>query len=649
MRLGLQAKYAGSIFALIGFVALLLSAALLFHFRNVMTDVSEASVGAIADLAQRQLENHGLEFAQQLADTLTVPFYYYRTQQLYELLHRARLHHSVDYATLVDAQGRLIQDGISRESSDFGRQLPHPMVRRLSESPGPVVLMEGGMLHIAVPVSYNNRRLGGLLIGYSTDMLNQRLDTLRQRLQTLRQNSLTEEVAGVAVLVAVLLLLGTLLAIRLAKHLSRPIRALALDAERLGQGGSGHFALDRSDELGDLANSLARMQDNLQRSMVSNRYLEDIVNSLHDVLLVTGPEGRIRLANQAAWRMFGYHPDELSGRPVELLVAGPPECRGLADWHNRDNVGVHGRECWFRGRNGDKIAVSVAVSRLPETGNTPPGMVFSVQGISERRAMEDELRRYRENLEQLVAERTRELSALNRELESFSYSVSHDLRTPLRALNGFSQALIEDYGGQLDETAKGYLDRIRASSERMSHMIDGLLTLSRVTRSDLNRETVDLSNMAAEILREMAEAEPRRNAAFDIRPGILVQGDSALLRVLMQNLLNNAWKFTGGRKETRIEFGRRTEGGESVLFVRDNGAGFDPADADKLFQPFQRLHRDEQYEGTGIGLATVQRIVSRHGGRIWAEGEPDKGATISFVLPPVGPHARAPVPLNPPV
>lgn len=225
-----------------------------------------------------------------------------------------------------------------------------------------------------------------------------------------------------------------------------------------------------------------------------------------------------------------------------------------------------------------------------------------------------------------------ELRAVNEGLEAFSYSVSHDLRAPLRAMDGFSRALMEDYAEQLDEEARGYLRRVRGASMRMGELIDDLLKLSRVTRADFNRERVDLDAMARSIGNDLISRHPDRRIALEIAPDMNVRADARLVRVLLDNLLGNAVKFTANREQAIIEVGVSRDGDEEVYFVRDNGTGFDMAYVDKLFTPFQRLHSESEFPGTGIGLATVQRVVQRHGGRAWAEGAPDKGATIYFTL-----------------
>ncbi len=289
----------------------------------------------------------------------------------------------------------------------------------------------------------------------------------------------------------------------------------------------------------------------------------------------------------------------------------------LANWDLRHDEKIQmGVEIFFAGQK-----YFITSDRLQILNLLLSTYEAAIQKNFELKKIEDELRRLNEQLE-----------VSNRELEAFSYSVSHDLRAPLRSIDGFSQALFEEYTGRLDDQGKDYLRRISAASQRMGQLIDDLLGLSRVTRSEMHRERVDISALVQSVSAELRRTQPERKVEFVVTPGIYADGDAHLLRIVLENLLGNAWKFTEKHRDAKIEFGVKEYGGRSAFFIRDDGAGFDMAYSEKLFGAFQRLHSPAEFPGTGIGLATVQRIIHRHGGQIWAEGKMEEGATFYFTL-----------------
>jgi signal transduction histidine kinase len=252
--------------------------------------------------------------------------------------------------------------------------------------------------------------------------------------------------------------------------------------------------------------------------------------------------------------------------------------------------------------------------------------------LSQIQSRDSELQQAHAELEQRVEERTRQLVAANRELEAFSYSVSHDLRGPLEVISGFSHILLEEYGNKIDPAARDYVTHISSATQRMAELIDDLLNLSRVSTTGMHRESVDLAAIANSIADQLRRREPARKVEFVVHDCPKIEGDARLLRIALENLLRNSWKYSSNRETARIEFGCEQRVRSLAFYVRDNGAGFDPKYADRLFKPFQRLHSMSEFPGTGIGLATVQRIIARHGGEVWAEGEVDKGATFYFTI-----------------
>lgn len=350
--------------------------------------------------------------------------------------------------------------------------------------------------------------------------------------------------------------------------------------------------------------------------------LAAIVESSGDAIVAIDLKGLVASWNGGAERLLGYAAREVVGQPVSLLLP-PGENAGdasIAEPLSREQA-MEPIEIVRRRKDGRLVELSATCSPIVHSDGALVGVSMVARDISERKRAEAELRRAREAAE-----------AANRELEAFSYSVAHDLRAPLRRIDGFNVALLEDCGAALDDTGRDYLRRAQDSVQDMRRLIDGLLELARVTRVGLRSQPVDLSELARATARHLKEIEPDRSVEFVIRDGFNEEGDRALLGAALQNLLGNAWKFTRQKRDARIEFGSDIEQGKNVYFVRDNGAGFDMRHAKRLFGAFQRLHSQDQFEGTGIGLATVQRIVQRHGGRVWAEAVVGEGACFHFTL-----------------
>jgi len=361
-----------------------------------------------------------------------------------------------------------------------------------------------------------------------------------------------------------------------------------------------------------------------------DKMLADIAEKAPAALLQVDADGIIQWANLAELELLGYARQEYVGKKASEFYADESEGLDVLARLARGDT-LRDYQTNLRARDGSLRNVQISSSADIEDGHFLRARLFT-QTMTGRRRAEDEIHRLNQELEQRVQQRTAQLEATNKEMESFSYSVSHDLRAPLRALRGFTEVLLEVHASQLDSRGQDFLRRACAASFQMERLIEDLLKLAQVSRSDLQVEEVNLSSLAGDIAAELANSDSSRTVQFVIEPECSAHGDPRLVRLALDNLLRNSWKFSGKRTDARIEFGK-TDGQEAAFFVRDNGAGFDMAYSKRLFGVFQRLHAASEFPGTGVGLATVQRIINRHGGRAWASGAVNQGATFYFTLP----------------
>jgi PAS domain S-box-containing protein len=482
-----------------------------------------------------------------------------------------------------------------------------------------------------------------------------------------------------------IVLLAAFFGVVLMFGVTRPLLRLVEGTKEIGSGNLDYKVVTTGrDEIGDLSRAFGQMVQQLKQTLVSRDELakevaerekteaellqsEEKYRSLFENSQVGMYRSRldgsaILDVNKKLCEIFGYSREEMLTNPATIRWADPKARQEMMSQLKGKGV-LTDYEINVVTKSGEIKPCLVSVKLFPKDGY----LEGSAIDITERKRAEEKLREYQEHLEELVKERTVELTkanndlsveieerklaeeqikslneqlqqrvaqleASNKELDAFSYSVSHDLRAPLRSIDGFSQILIESYGDKLTGESKDYLQRVRTASQHMGRLIDDLLRLSRVSRSEIRFETVNLSNLVKSIADELHKTQPRRRVDFVIAPDLTASGDARLLRIMLENLLDNAWKFTGSRPNARIEFGMKEYEGKQAFFISDDGAGFDMTYVDKLFQPFQRLHSLAEFPGSGIGLAIASRVINRHGGSIRATGVVDKGTTFYFTL-----------------
>jgi len=418
----------------------------------------------------------------------------------------------------------------------------------------------------------------------------------------------------VAVVLALIFLVFALfMGYRLKRQIDLPIKNLIQSTKQLAEGNlRARATIYDVDEIGLLAHAFNVMAGTLEQSTVSRGYIESILESMFNCVLVLDNKGTILTVNRLTVQTFGYSKTELIGLSMKKILHEDVE---LLDPNSNMETEAYTR-------SGRKFPVLVSVADLDEQAKMPSNLrVCVIQNISESKRLESEIK-----------ERNLALSAANQELESFSYSVSHDLRAPLRIIDGFSQALVEDAGDQLQGEAKDHLERIRAGVQRMGQLIDAVLNLSRLTRAAMTIVDLDFTSMGKTIIAELRALDPNRRVEVNIQEGMHAKGDLVLMKVTLENLIGNAWKYTSKKEVAYIEFGQTMQDGLEVYYIKDNGAGFDMNFAKKLFTPFQRLHTQSEFSGTGIGLASVKRIIHRHAGTIWVESAVGEGTTFYFTL-----------------
>ena len=483
---------------------------------------------------------------------------------------------------------------------------------------------EGGQLILFRPIVFKDRPIGTVYIRASLDELNSRLTS------------------HVLILVAILLCAVVLsfgISALLQRFISAPIVQLVDTVKSVAERRDYSLRAPSfgKDEMGQLIDGFNEMLAQIQTRDGALRDSEDLFRTMFELSGVgnyqAAPDtGRLLRVNRKLCEITGYSRDEmLAMSSKDLTHTGFIEREtALSTDLKPGPQSVSTIEERFVCKDGRSIWVSVTATMMRDASGKPLFTQAAILDVTDRVRAQEEIRALNANLERRVLDRTAQLESAIKELEAFSYSVSHDLRAPLRSIDGFSRIIEDRYGAQLDATAKEYFGRVRNATQRMGQLIDDMLMLSRVTRSEMRHDTVKLSEMAEIILSDLRARDPNRKVESSVEKDLVATGDPHLLQIVLENLLGNAWKYSSKRERAKIEFGLFGSNEERTFFVRDNGAGFDMAFVAKLFNPFSRLHTVSEFPGSGIGLAIINRIIARHGGKIWVEAAVEKGATFFF-------------------
>lgn len=478
---------------------------------------------------------------------------------------------------------------------------------------------EGGHLLFFEPVVHNNKMLGRLYLRSDLRFFYSRI-------------RIYSAIAGLIMIVS--LAVALVLSNRLQRRISDPIIALAATARTVSERRDYSVRAPKTggDELGVLTDAFNEMLTRIEQHAITSALLSAIVESSDDAIIGKDLTGKVVSWNKGAEKIFGYDAGEMVGAPIERLLAPdrPDEERRILDNAKRGETRLY--ETIRIRRDGKPVNLSLAVSPIRDAHGEIVGVSSIARDITERKRAEEQMLRLNTELERRVQVRTAELTAANQELEAFTYSVAHDLRAPLRHIDAFTRILQEDFAGAFPPEAAQLLETIRRGSENMSRLVNDLLNLAHVGRQEMKKERTSLDRIIKEVIAEMARETQGRDIDWRIARLPEIDGDPGLLKQVFANLLSNSVKYTRPRKQAVIEIGLREMNDERAVFVRDNGVGFNMKYAGKLFGVFQRLHRAEEFEGTGVGLAIVERVVKRHGGHIWAESQLDQGATFYFTL-----------------
>jgi len=640
MRLKLRAKFIVGIVGLTVVSVLAVSAVFFLHDARFLSQVVSANVKAVESSLNEKSRRESHEMARLLSAMMINPLYRMDVAAIGDLLVSVREQEDMRQVLLLGADGTVLHDGTDTLAA-YGKPLAEAVVLPQDFSPTTEQTWRDGMIQYSyTPIMIGSQRIGGVCLGRSLDEFQNEMGKLTRTLGEISDSAMANHIATTSGAFLILTLLAGLLGLFVAEHFTQPIKTLAEITHDIGEGGARvKIPFQRSDEIGELGAALQGLAERLEKTTLSKAQVESILNNMLDPLLVVGGDGRVELVNLAASQLFGVTFGELLGKPWREF--GACDCAP-----REDSSGIC--ETTLTLEAGRKVPVLMSAAIL-ENWNGSEGSVITLRDISARVAAEQALQRSHDELEDRVYERTEELhsameqlevtvhklSQSNTELERFAYIASHDLQEPLRSVVSYTQLLEKRYKGKLDEDADEYLSYVVEGGKRMSALIKDLLAYSRAQRTERVLTQVDANRVLGAARANLRDQIARSSALIESLELPVVLGDEIQLIQLFQNLLGNAIKFVAKGTTPKITITCRWEEVTKMweFSFADNGIGIDPHYNDRIFTLFQRLHRHEDYEGTGIGLALCRRIVDTHGGSIWLNSVPGKGATFFFTLP----------------
>lgn len=623
MKLKLKTKYSLVILGLVLSLALIMGVNMFFQSRSTLTEVIASGTSAMEKQLFNQVKVRARMLAEYLASNLVNALYFLDLESIQFILAPAMKQADISHIIVFDAEGRIVHDS-SGKNRIHEKALQDPVVRDSFSDHSMEMVFEAESFKVVAPIKLEEEYLGALVMTYSLTGLNRQISEMKVKLQAVEEEGFQKNLVSFLILVSVFSLLAVIAAIRVAGGLTRPIIQLSKWARKIGRGEKNvNISVDRRDEIGELAASFKKMNEDLQRTTVSKSHVDDIIQSMQNSLVVVGLEGKIEKVNRATLDLLGHTEGELIGRHARMVFHDADVFEKVIMDKLNQQEKLLNLEQTYQCADGTPVPVLFSGSSLRNPYNEIEGYVFVANDLTERINAEQKLNQY-----------AGELKRSNKELEDFAFIASHDLQEPLRKILVFGGRLKEASKNKLEEKELSYLNRMESASIRMQKFIEDLLSYARITSKAGSFQKIDLSKVVNEVVLVFELELERLNAVVEIGDLPSLEADRTQMYQLFQNLFSNALKFRKEEGTPNIKISsKKLENGQFEIQVEDNGIGFEEKYLDRIFKPFERLHGRSAYEGSGMGLALCQKIIQRHGGNLTAQGLKGQGAVFIVTLP----------------